>query len=145
VDAGCGVEGWNPKLLVGIDPRSRRALQSFVIMVDYRNAAFVYAYEIEKTVEVYLADGRTYRLEVARRVKGDAQQDYEVRYYRRRAFEEATSGSRPDSQEASRAAPLEVWDRDMDLPSVEMQSAEAALKWALHWLVDRYEARSKAQ
>ena len=114
-------------------------------MVDYRNAAFVYAYEIEKTVEVYLADGRTYRLEVARRVKGDAQQDYEVRYYRRRAFEEATSGSRPDSQEASRAAPLEVWDRDMDLPSVEMQSAEAALKWALHWLVDRYEARSKAQ
>jgi hypothetical protein len=111
---------------------------------DYNNPAFDYAYEIEKTVEVSLADGLTYRLEIVHRIKGYARKDYEVRYY----TQHSVSGTATDirSQVAAPSTGVDVWVRDMSLPSVDgMESAELALESALYWLADRYEHRNNPQ
>jgi len=114
-------------------------------MADYSNPAFDYAYEIDKTVEICLADGRTYRLEIVHRLKGYAKQDYEVRYYERRALYETSDGSIVSTPKAPLAMRIDVWVRDMNLPSVDMSSAEAAHSWALKWIAERYGVQNKSQ
>jgi hypothetical protein len=109
---------------------------------NYDNPAFDYAFEIEKTVEVSLADGFTYRLEVVHRMKGYAEKNYEVHYYTKRTLS-ATAGDQR-SKGAETQTEMDVWVRDMSLPSVDgMESAELALESALYWLTDRYNHRNK--
>jgi len=106
-------------------------------MADYSSAAFDYAYEVDRTVELCLADGSTFRLEVVHRVKGYSGLDYEVRYFKQRKLYETPDGNAFGTQETPLGPSLDLWERDMSLPSAEAQSAELALSSALRWLAER--------
>jgi hypothetical protein len=106
-------------------------------MSDYSDPAIIEAYEIERTVEIFLAK-RTFRLEVVRTVKGANVEPYHVMAYERMTLYRAPNGS-ISSDGREKAVPFQAWVQDLHLPTYtyHRDSPEAALSVALALLVER--------
>jgi hypothetical protein len=62
-------------------------------MMNYKDEAISYVYEIVKTVEFVLASNRTFRLEVVKVEKGTADVHFGVHYYEQQTLYKAPDGT----------------------------------------------------
>jgi len=104
--------------------------------MDYGNKALASVYEIERTVEIHLTGGKTFRLEVARCVKGTADVHYVVWYYEQHTRHIALNGT-ISAESVPHSTPYCIWVPDNHLPWVNQPSADLALSQAIDWLAER--------
>ena len=105
----------------------------------YSDSAFSEVYEIVRTVEIVLASGRTFRLEVVKTEKGLSVPPYHVVAYERLTLYRAGDGSITSDSMVPRTVRFHVWMRDLELPSYTFHrdTPEGALSVALNLLSER--------
>ena len=107
-------------------------------MEDYRNAAVIEAYEIVQTVQILLASGRTFRLEVVKNMTGTRIGEHHVDTYERQSLFKGPKGEISSTRMQS-GIEFYVWVRDIDLPTntYYRSTPEAAISMALALLTER--------
>lgn len=104
--------------------------------MDYTDPGITEAHEIVKSVELMLANERTFLIQVDHSLKGTAHSHYGVRYFERHRLYRRQDGT-VTAEEVAAAPHFDIWARDGNLPSVNKDSADAALSQALEFVVKR--------